>query len=442
MTTHPDSSSSPVTADAPSIDAPSIDTVVIGSGVSGLTAAYLLATRTSQRVVLLEADSRAGGHAHTHDLRADDGRPMGVDSGFIVHNERTYPTLTRVFRELGVETQPTDMSLSVSCDGCGLVWSGGQGARPVFAQRRRLVDPRFLAMVGQIPRFHRAARALLREGGDGVSWGEFLRRGHYTQYFIDHFAVPLVSCVWSASGEDALDYPARYLFSFLDNHGMLTLGGSPQWRSIVGGSRRYVDAIVEKVGDVRVNAPVASVRRHHDHVEVVTAGGERLLARQAIIATHADQALRMLADATPTEAADLGAIHYSRNETVLHHDESVLPSTRAAWACWNYRASTCGGDGDAVAVSYAMNRLQSLPTSSQHVVTLNPQRPIAADKVVATMTYEHPIYTRESVAAAARLRDAGGPRLAFAGAHFGWGFHEDGALSGLRAAQRFGLQWN
>ena len=427
---------------AAAVDASSIDTVVIGSGVSGLTAAYLLATRTSQRVVLLEADSRAGGHAHTHDLRADDGSPMGVDSGFIVHNERTYPTLIRVFRELGVQTQPTDMSLSVSCEGCGLVWLGGQGAGPVFAQRRRLADPRFLAMLLQVPRFHRAARAVLRDGGDGLTWGEFLRRGRYGQYFIDHFAVPLVSCVWSASGEDALDYPARYLFSFLDNHGMLSVGGSPQWRSIVGGSRRYVDAIVERVGDVRLNAAVTSVRRHDDHVEVVTATGERLRARQAIIATHADQALRMLVDATPGEAADLAAIRYSRNETVLHHDESVLPSSRTAWACWNYRASTCGGDGDAVAVSYAMNLLQSLPSSTQHVVTLNPQHPIAPDKVVATMTYEHPIYTRESVAAATRLRDAGGPRLAFAGAHLGWGFHEDGALSGLRAAEKFGLTWS
>ncbi len=422
-------------------DAP-IDTVVIGSGVSGLTAAYLLATRTAQRVVLLEADSRVGGHAHTHDLRADDGSPMGVDSGFIVHNDRTYPTLLRLFRELGVETQPTDMSLSVSCEGCGLVWSGGQGPGAVFAQRRRLADRRFLGMLAQVPRFHRAAHAVIRDGDDDLSWGEFLRRGHYSQYFIDHFAIPLVSCVWSASGDDALAYPARYLFTFLDNHGLLSIGRSPQWRSIVGGSRRYVDAMVERIGDVRRDAAVVSVRRHGDHVEVVTASGQRLVARQAIIATHADAALRMLADATPGEAADLAAIHYSRNETVLHRDESVLPSTHRAWACWNYRASTCGGDGDAVAVSYAMNRLQSLPTSTQHVVTLNPQHPIDPRKVVATMTYEHPIYTRESVAAATRLRDAGGPRLAFAGAHLGWGFHEDGAVSGLRAAERFGVRWN
>ena len=422
-------------------DAP-IDTVVIGSGVSGLTAAYLLATRTSQRVVLLEADSRVGGHAHTHDLLADDGSPMGVDSGFIVHNDSTYPTLIRLFGELGVRTQPTDMSLSVSCEGCGLVWSGGQGPGAVFAQPRRLGDPRFLRMLAQVPRFHREAHAVIDDGDDGVSWGEFLRRGRYSQYFVDHFAIPIVSCVWSASGEDALEYPARYLFTFLDNHGLLSLGRSPQWRSIVGGSRRYVDAIVERVGDVRVDAAVTSVTRHDDHVEVVTATRQRLRAGRAIIATHADSALRMLTDATPAEAADLAAIHYSRNETVLHRDESVLPSTRRAWACWNYRASTCGGDGDAVAVSYAMNRLQTLPTSTQHVVTLNPQHRIDPRKVVATMTYDHPIYTRESVAAASRLRDAGGPRLAFAGAHFGWGFHEDGALSGLRAAEKFGVRWN
>ena len=232
---------------------------VIGSGVSGLTAAHLL-SRTHD-VTLFEADARLGGHAHTHTVPTSSGGQVRVDSGFIVHNERTYPNLLRLFRELGVPTRPTEMSMSISCDGCGLSWAGGRGPGAVLAQPRRIADPRFVRMLTEIPRFHRAARAVLEAKGGGdaeeePTWGEFLEREGFTDYFIAHFALPLISCVWSSGDRDSLDYPARHLFTFLEHHGMLGISGSPRWRTVVGGSATYVDALAARLGDVRTGTPV------------------------------------------------------------------------------------------------------------------------------------------------------------------------------------------
>lgn len=413
---------------------------VIGAGVSGLTAAHVLAR--SHAVTLFEADDRLGGHAHTHDVSLADGRSVAVDSGFIVHNDRTYPHLLRLFDELGVRTRPTEMSMSVTCSSCGLSYAGGRGAGGILAQPWRLTDPRFVRMLREVPRFHRAARALLADPGPEVTWGEYLAAGGYSSYFVRHFAVPLVSCVWSSGESDTMAYPARHLFRFLEHHGMLTVKGSPTWRTVEGGSRTYVERLAARLPDVRRRARVSAVARHVDGVDVTTAEGDVATFDQVVVATHADQALALLADATPQEKQDLGAIGYSLNRTLLHRDASVLPRRRAARASWNHRTSCDGtGDGGAVTVSYWMNRLQGLPETDDLVVTLNGAGNVDPSTVVAEMDYSHPVFTPGAVEAAARLRTAGGERLAFAGAHLGWGFHEDGCRSGVEAAAALGASW-
>jgi predicted NAD/FAD-binding protein len=411
---------------------------VVGAGVSGLTAAHLL-SRTHD-VTVLEADDRLGGHAHTHEVRAADGRRLRVDSGFIVHNERTYPHLLRLFGELGVETRPTEMSMSITCDGCGLSYAGGRGLGGVLAQPWRAADPRFVRMLAEIPRFHRAARALLDDTGQDPSWGEFLAAGGFSDYFVRHFALPLVSCVWSCADADAAAYPARHLFGFLDHHGMLQVTGSPTWRTVVGGSATYVDRLAARLPDVRRRCAVTSVSRHDDGVDVRTADDGVARYDHVVIATHADQALGLLDDADPQEKEDLGAITYSTNETWLHRDSAALPRRRAARASWNYRAR-CDRPAQDVAVSYWMNRLQGLTDADDYVVTLNPGGRVDPASVIARMSYAHPVFTRRAVAAATRLRSSGGDRLAFAGAHLGWGFHEDGCRSGVEAAASFGVVW-
>ena len=410
---------------------------VVGSGVSGLTAAYVL--RRTHDVTLFEADDRPGGHAHTHDVTDSAGQSLRIDTGFIVHNERTYPNLLRLFRELGVATQPTEMSMSVHCDGCGLEYAGGRGAGSLFSQARRAADPRFLRMLAEVPRFHREARTALDSDDDRLTWGDFIRTRGFSPYFANHFAVPLVSCVWSAGSADAALYPARYLFRFLEHHGMLSVGGSPRWRTVTGGSRTYVDAVTARVSAVRTSAPVRAVLRHDDGVEVITDRTEEF--DKVVVATHADTALDLLADATPEEKSLLNAFRYSVNPTWLHTDTSVLPASRRARASWNYRMRGCATDEPEVLVSYWMNRLQGLQSADEHLVTLNPDGWVDPSRATARMSYAHPVFTPESVAAAPALRAAGGVRLAFAGAHLGWGFHEDGCRSGVAAAERLGASW-
>jgi predicted NAD/FAD-binding protein len=372
----------------------------------------------------------------------DDGASLGVDSGFIVHNERTYPNLLRLFAELDVATRPTEMSMSITCEGCGLSYAGGRGSSGILAQPRRLAQPTFVRMLTEVPRFHRLARALLRNGsGDDPTWGEFLTRGRFSPYFTAHFAVPLVGCVWSSGDADARAYPARHLFEFLDHHGMLTVTGSPAWRTVVGGSARYVDRIAASLPDVRPGVGVRSLTRHTDGIEVRTAADVTEAFDRAVVAVHADQALSLLTDATHQERRDLAAIRYSVNRTWLHRDGSILPANRRARASWNYRLRTCGGDSPGVQVSYWMNRLQGYEHADDLVVTLNSDNSVDPTKVIAEMTYSHPVFTHAAVAAGQRLRTAGGPRLAFAGAHLGWGFHEDGCRSGVAAAESFGVTW-
>ncbi|MFE4691893.1 NAD(P)/FAD-dependent oxidoreductase [Streptomyces sp. NPDC056749] len=416
-------------------------TAVVGSGVAGLTAAHVLGK--AHDVTLVEADGRAGGHAHTHDLTSSDGRTHRVDSGFIVHNRRTYPNLLRLFGELGVATQESEMSMSVRCEGCGLEYAGARGAAGLFARPGSVVRGPYLRMLTEVPRFHRAARALLAmpEGTGDMTLGEFAARGRFSPYFCAHFLTPMVSAVWSCDPVTAMRYPARYLFRFLKHHGMLTIGDSPVWRTVTGGSREYVDRIVKQVHSVRTATPVRTVRRHSDGVEIVTEDGTTEEYDAVVLATHPDQALRLLSDPTEEERRTLGAFRYSHNPTLLHTDTTLLPRSRGAAASWNYLMPSCAADADRVTVSYDMTRLQRLDAPERFVVTLNGADRVDPDRVRARMVYEHPVFTPESVAAQARLPALSGPVTAYAGAYHGWGFHEDGCRSGVEAAAALGVAW-
>jgi predicted NAD/FAD-binding protein len=415
---------------------------VIGSGVAGLTAAYVMSGR--DRVTLYEADVRLGGHAHTQVVDGGDGRDrnlIGVDSAFLVHNDRTYPTLCRLLDELGVATQQSDMSMSVRADDIGLEYAGALGAGGLFACPQSL-RPRYLLMLGEISRFHRAAKRLLREGAtaddDLETLEAFLSRHRFSPYFIDFFITPLVAAVWSCASDDALRYPARYLFVFLDHHGMLSVFGSPTWRTVTGGSARYVQAVAARLAEVMTGTPVHSLRRAPDGVWVRTGNTAPRFFDAAVVAVHPDQALLLLDDPTPWERTVLGAIPYSTNRAQLHTDESVLPRHRRARASWNYLVTP---GQDHVVVTYDVSRLMRLEGNRRYLVTLGGADRIDPASVIAEMTYSHPLYTPESVAAQASLPTLDDDRVVFAGAYHGWGFHEDGAASGLAAARRLGTDW-
>jgi len=400
---------------------------VVGGGVSGITAGYVL-SRTD-RVTLFEADDRLGGHADTH--------PTGVDTGFIVYNERTYPLLTRLFAELGVATQPSAMSMSVRCAGCGLQYAGKRGL-PGLAAGLPRGRGRYVRMLAEVPRFHRAARRALGDH-DGQVLADFLRTGGFSRYFTAHFALPLVAAVWSCPTGTALRYPARYLFAFLANHGMLSVSGSPPWRTVTGGSRRYVERAAKRLDEVRLSTPVRAVRRHPDHAEVHDADGQAHRFDAVVIATHPDQALRLLDPPTDAERDVLGAFTYTRNPALLHTDATVLPRRPAVRASWNYELSGCEPDRAAPRISYHMNRLQNLAGREDYIVTLG--GPVEESLVIDRMEYAHPAYTPASVAAQRRLPGLNTHVTAFAGAYHGWGFHEDGCRSGAAAARSLGGTW-
>ena len=428
---------------APATPRPTV--AVVGAGVSGLTAAYLL--QRTHHVTLFEADGRLGGHAHTHDVPMADGGTAAVDSGFIVLNDRTYPLLRRLFAELGVQTRATEMSMSIECAECGLNYVGGRRANGIFAQRRRLLSPRFWRLLLSIRRFQAAAVALVADDPHStLTYGEFLDRHGFDEHFVTHYALPIVSCVWSMGHQEALDYPASYLFAFLGHHGFLVLGDAPTWHTVVGGSRSYVQAVTERLDVVRVGTRVTAVSRKPESVEIDTVGAtptdlEHHSFDKVVLATHADEALRLLTDAGEQETALLGAFGYSTNVAWLHRDESVLPRLVRGRASWNYRLEGCSTFAERSKVSYWMNRLQGHPDEEPLVVTLNPDDTQAPADVVATMTYLHPTYTAASVAAQESLPSLSSDRLAFAGAYHGWGFHEDGCRSGVAAAEALGVTW-
>jgi uncharacterized protein len=413
---------------------------VVGSGVSGLTAAYLL--RHAYDVTLFEADDRLGGHAHSHDVTASDGSRHVVDTGFIVHNDRTYPLLRRLFTELGVDVRPTEMSMSVHCEDCGLQFAGGRGARGLLAQPGRLLRRGYPRMLLEVMRFHRRAAEFLEasDPDDLTTYGEFLEEG-CSPYFVRHYAVPVVSCVWSSGADTALRYPARYLFRFLEHHGMLGITGSPQWYTVDGGSRAYVERLAALLPDVRPHRAVTDITRHADGVEIRDARGDVCDFDRVVVATHADQALSLLTDPTDDEVRVLKVFGYSTNEAVLHTDARMLPDVQAARASWNYLVRRGDGPQDVAVVTYWMNRLQRHRAPEDLLLTLNARESIDPAKVLEVMTYEHPVYTPEAVDAQRRLPALSVGRTAYAGAYHGWGFHEDGCRSGVEAAQRFGVTW-
>ena len=409
---------------------------VVGSGIAGLGSAWLLSQR--HEVTLFEAEPRLGGHTHTHAFSID-GRDYAIDSGFIVFNRAHYPLLTRMFDQLGVASQPTTMSFSVHNAATGLEYNA-TSLDGLFCQRRNLVSPRFWGMVADLKRFYRQAPALLDETGDGPTLGEYLDRHRYGAAFRDEHLVPMASALWSSPPTQVLSFPARYLVRFMAQHQMLQVSGRPQWRVVQGGSQRYVDALQARWNvDVRAGTPVRAIVRDAEGVDVHVEGG-RTRFDQVVLACHGDQALGLLADADGTERAVLGAIRYQGNDTVLHTDTTLLPRERKAWAAWN--AHLPGVPDAPCTVSYCMNLLQGIDAPHTFVVTLNRSEAIDPGKVLARMPYHHPVHTHASVVAQGRRAEIQGRhRTWFAGAYWGWGFHEDGLRSAVEVAEALGAPW-
>jgi predicted NAD/FAD-binding protein len=413
-----------------------VKVAVVGAGISGLGAAYLLARR--HEVAVFERAGCAGGHTNTVEHWVN-GRPLRLDTGFLVHNERNYPLLVRLFSELGVATQDSEMSFSVGCGACNLEYAG---YRP-FAQRRNLARPRHLRLLAEITRWLRTARRSLEEADyERHTLARYVEERGYSPGFRDHFLVPLTSALWSTSPERALDFPASYAIRFFDNHGMLGFGRLG-WKTVKDGSRTYVDALLARLdGRVRVGLGVRALRRDPDGVEVTTDDGSAHRFDKVVVAAHADQALRLLVDPSADERRALAAFGYTRNDAVLHTDAGLLPREERARASWNFHLDGCRGGQDTPAITYYLNRLQRLEEERDYCVTLNRSERVDPEHVIARMTYEHPLYTHESIAAQPELRRLSGERHTyFAGAHLGNGFHEDGLASGVAAAAALGVDW-
>jgi predicted NAD/FAD-binding protein len=406
---------------------------IVGTGVAGLTAAHRL--HRDHEITVYEAAPRVGGHVHTVRIDLAD-ETHEIDTGFIVHNDRNYPGFQALMEELGVATQPSRMSFSVSDDAGSFEYSGTP--RGVFAQRSHLVDPRFLRMIRDLLRFNREASGLAAGAIDGgPSLRELLADGGYSEWFVERLIVPQASAVWSATPEQLWSFPAGFLASFFANHGMLGFRDRPRWRTVTGGSERYVEQLTRPFADrIRTSAPVRAVTRRLGYVEVAADGCGVERYDEVVIATHSDQALAMLTDPSPAEREILGAIPYQRNEAVLHTDSALLPRRRAARASWNYHLDGAPGG---TRLTYWMNNLQALRSDTDFCVTLNRSDRIAPEKVIEVVNYSHPVFTPEGVAAQRRHAEISGvDRTHYCGAYWGWGFHEDGLVSADRAVERIG----
>jgi uncharacterized protein len=415
---------------------------VIGSGISGLSVAHALASEC--RLTLYEAGHHFGGHANTVDVTLD-GVTHGVDTGFLVFNERTYPNLIRLFAELGVETAPSEMSFSVQVPQHALEWSGTNLAG-LFAQPRNLLRPRFLGMLADIVRFNRLCTALAEgdaDAGLAEPIGDFLARHGFGAGFREWYFLPMIGCIWSCPTDQMLRFPIGTMIRFCHNHGLIQLANRPQWHTVRGGSRQYVRRMLAGVADARLNTPVRAVRRlpPGDGTAGVLVSTDRGTERydEVVLATHSDTSLALLQDARADEWAVLGAIRYHPNRAVLHTDTRVLPRRRAAWAAWNYRrATSLGTEQAAVCLHYLINKLQPLPWEQPVIVSLNPdpaQLP-APQQVLGTFEYSHPVFDQAAVAAQRVLPSIQGTgHVWFSGAWARYGFHEDGLGSGLAVVQ-------
>ena len=409
---------------------------VVGAGISGLVAAYLL--EREHEVTVFEAASKPGGHTNT--IRVDtEYETHHVDTGFIVFNDRNYPNFERLLRRLGVASQPSQMSFGVS-DATGRFEYSSASANGLFATRAHLVSPGFHRMLADVRRFQREARELLIGNSGDPSLGEWLERLGFSRAFIDRVIVPQASAVWSADPRQMWAFPARFLAGFFDNHGMLHLRDRPKWKTVSGGSQTYVDALTASFAHrIRAGRPVAAIQRHETYVTITPRGGEPEEFDHVILAVHSDQALRMLADASDREHEILASIPYQPNEAVLHTDRGLLPRRRRAWASWNYHL---GGESTGrTRVTYHMNRLQSLSADREFCVTLNRSEAIDPDRVIKTIEYSHPVYTARGALAQKRHAEISGTaRTHYCGAYWGWGFHEDGVVSALRVCERLGAR--
>lgn len=411
---------------------------VIGAGVSGLTAAWLLADKHD--VHMFEAGDYAGGHTNTEQVEVG-GRTWPVNTGFIVFNDWTYPNFIKLMDRLGVASEVSNMSFSVDCHASGLQYNG-TSLNTLFAQRRNLFNLNFLKMIREILRFNKETRADLAAGTipDGETLGEYLNRNGYSRYFRNYYIVPMGAAIWSAPEIVLEQFPIRFFLQFFNNHGMLSVDDRPTWQVISGGSATYVNRMMDRLGErTHLNSPVTSVKRDADGVTLVTNGQEHRFD-QVIFGCHSDQALAMLDDATEDERNILGAIAYQKNDVVLHTDASVLPSNRLAWAAWNYMIPE--HSTQPVSVTYNMNVLQNFDDAPEtFCVTLNRSRDINPEKVIKRFEYDHPVFTLDAVAAQERYDDIGNRnRTHFCGAYWFNGFHEDGVRSALRVTRAFGVE--
>ncbi len=411
---------------------------VVGSGISGLAAAWLLSRR--YRVTLFEAERRLGGHSHTVAVSLD-GKAFPVDTGFLVFNHRTYPNLTALFETLGVQTVASEMSFSVSLAEPRLEWAGSS-LTSLFAQRRNLMRPQFWSMLQDILRFNRETSLLAREGA-AVPWSlqEYLDREGYGRPFRDWYLLPMAAAIWSCPTGQMLEYPLSTFVRFCHNHGLLQIFDRPQWLTVGGGSREYVARMAQALDDVRLGTPVIGLRRDETGVSLQTAAGSERFDH-LVLACHSDQALRLIGNtASGRELALLESIRYQPNRAVLHHDPLLLPSRRAAWAAWNYSAGAGEPGTQPVSVSYLINRLQPLPVAAPVVVSLNPHVEPRPDYRIADFEYDHPVFDRGAIAAQQRLPELQGWRRTwFCGAWTGYGFHEDGLNSALAVSAALGVE--
>jgi predicted NAD/FAD-binding protein len=405
---------------------------IIGAGISGLTAAYYL--NQHHQVSVFEAADKIGGHTATVDVDHN-GQQLAIDTGFIVFNDWTYPNFIELMDELGVDSQPTEMSFSVRCDNTGIEY-GGNNLNTMFAQRRNIFRPTFHKMIKDILRFNREAIRDLEAGSisETITLSEYLKANHYGEAFIYRYILPMGCAIWSASTEKMVDFPLLFFVRFFKNHGLLSVNNRPQWRVIKGGSRSYLDPLTKDFRDsIFTNSNIKRVRRLGDSVELVMADGEALVYDHVIFACHSDQALALLSDATLTESKALSAIPYQKNDVVLHTDETLLPRRRVAWSSWNYRLFD--RFQARVVLTYNMNILQGIQSDTTYCVTLNATQAIDESKIIRQFSYSHPVFSLDSVVAAGKIETINGSNNTwFAGAYLGNGFHEDGVVSGRQVA--------
>ena len=407
---------------------------VIGSGISGLSAAWLMSK--SCDVVIYEAADRLGGHAHTVDVPTRDG-PIAVDTGFIVYNDRNYPNLVALFEHLGVPNEASDMSFAASIDDGAFEYSG-TNIKGMLGQKRNAARPRFWRMVSDILRFYRQAETLLaRPELESLTLGDYLAREKYSPGFIEDHLLPMGAAIWSASVQEMRAYPLHAFLRFFVHHGLILLTGRPAWRTVTGGSREYVQRLsADFAGSVRLNSAVIDIRRDNGGVIVVDRNGHSDRFTDVVIASHADEALQMLGDADEAERNVLGAFDYTANTAVLHGDVSLMPKRRSVWSSWNYIGGRRMAESQPLCVTYWMNQLQNIDPAHPLFVTLNPCREIRADKIFGSYSYSHPLFDHKALAAQRQIWNLQGRRNTwFCGAHFGSGFHEDGLQSGLAVAE-------